>query len=242
MIKFFRKIRYNLMEQNKTGKYFKYAIGEIVLVVIGILIALSINNWNEKNKLKKEESKILTEIRKSLKGDLRYLKVNLRTNSESKRELNIIKEQFELDKPTNDSLNYFYSSILFTNSVDITTGPYETLKSKGLDLISNDSLRNNVVLFYEQTVKYYIDKDFYLDRKFTVEYCTKLFNSVAFFSDSGRIPIFPNDYESLKQDKVFSNLLNTKIEEIGFKNRVLNNAQEEIENLTVFITNEIEKK
>jgi len=48
MIKFFQKIRYNLMSENKTGKYFKYAIGEIVLVVIGILIALSINNWNEK--------------------------------------------------------------------------------------------------------------------------------------------------------------------------------------------------
>ena len=47
MIKFFRKIRYDLMEKNKTGKYFKYAIGEIVLVVIGILIALQINNWNE---------------------------------------------------------------------------------------------------------------------------------------------------------------------------------------------------
>jgi len=44
MIKFFSKIRYNLMNQNKTGKYLKYAIGEIVLVVIGILIALSINN------------------------------------------------------------------------------------------------------------------------------------------------------------------------------------------------------
>jgi len=44
MIKFFRKIRYDLMEKNKAGKYLKYAIGEIVLVVIGILIALSINN------------------------------------------------------------------------------------------------------------------------------------------------------------------------------------------------------
>ena len=47
MIKFFRKIRFDLMEKNKTGKSLKYAIGEIVLVVIGILIAISINNWNE---------------------------------------------------------------------------------------------------------------------------------------------------------------------------------------------------
>jgi len=50
MIKFFRKIRYDLMEKNKTRKYLKYAIGEIVLVVIGILIALSLNNWNELRK------------------------------------------------------------------------------------------------------------------------------------------------------------------------------------------------
>ena len=46
MIKFFRKIRYNLMEQNKTTKYFKYAIGEIALVMIGILLAIQANNWN----------------------------------------------------------------------------------------------------------------------------------------------------------------------------------------------------
>ena len=56
MIKFFRKIRYDLMGKNKTGKYFKYAIGEIVLVVIGILIALQINNWNENRKNKIAEA------------------------------------------------------------------------------------------------------------------------------------------------------------------------------------------
>ena len=47
MIKFFRHIRRSLINQNKMGKYFKYAIGEIILVVIGILIALQINNWNQ---------------------------------------------------------------------------------------------------------------------------------------------------------------------------------------------------
>lgn len=62
MIKFFRRIRFDLMENNKTGKYLKYAIGEIILVVIGILIALSINNWNEVRRNKNEESAILQNL------------------------------------------------------------------------------------------------------------------------------------------------------------------------------------
>lgn len=62
MIKFFRKIRYDLMTQNKTSKYFKYAIGEIVLVVIGILIALQINNANERRKARQQEITILKNL------------------------------------------------------------------------------------------------------------------------------------------------------------------------------------
>ncbi|MBT8323911.1 MAG: hypothetical protein KJO96_01335, partial [Winogradskyella sp.] len=62
MIKFFRHIRYKLMEQNKTGRYFKYAIGEIILVVIGILIALQINNWNQHRLNLKKERSMLFEI------------------------------------------------------------------------------------------------------------------------------------------------------------------------------------
>ncbi|WP_202913898.1 DUF6090 family protein [Winogradskyella ouciana] len=54
MIKFFRQIRYKLMSKNKTGRYLKYAIGEIILVVIGILIALQVNNWNEERKANNE--------------------------------------------------------------------------------------------------------------------------------------------------------------------------------------------
>ncbi|MBO0341043.1 hypothetical protein J0654_05270 [Muricauda lutimaris] len=50
MIKFFRNIRKSLLNEGKTGKYLKYALGEILLVVIGILIALQINNWNENRK------------------------------------------------------------------------------------------------------------------------------------------------------------------------------------------------
>tara|TARA_R110002096_G_scaffold43646_4_gene117806 strand:- start:762 stop:1133 length:372 start_codon:yes stop_codon:yes gene_type:complete len=66
MIKFFRKIRQNLIMENKTGKYIKYAIGEIVLVFIGILIALQINNWNNNQKANIEEKEILESLYENL--------------------------------------------------------------------------------------------------------------------------------------------------------------------------------
>jgi len=69
MIKFFRPIRKDLIEKNKTGKYLKYAIGEIILVVIGILIALSINNWNEENKNEIVEQNFYKEILNDLEKD-----------------------------------------------------------------------------------------------------------------------------------------------------------------------------
>ena len=62
MIKFFRTIRKDLMEKNKTGKYLKYAIGEIVLVVIGILIALSINSWNQNRLDQQDKKEILSKL------------------------------------------------------------------------------------------------------------------------------------------------------------------------------------
>lgn len=70
MIKFFRKIRQSLLTQNKVSQYFFYAIGEILLVVIGILIALNINNANEKRKNKEKITSILLEIQKDLETDI----------------------------------------------------------------------------------------------------------------------------------------------------------------------------
>ena len=80
MIKFFRQIRYDLMKTGKTGKpalpagrYFKYAIGEIILVVIGILIALQINNWNENRINANKETAILANIHKEFKQNRKQL-------------------------------------------------------------------------------------------------------------------------------------------------------------------------
>ncbi|MFY0594729.1 DUF6090 family protein [Roseivirga sp.] len=87
MIKFFRKIRRNLLSEGKTGKYLKYAIGEIILVVIGILIALQINNWNENRKneeqgiIQKKALKIeLENDLETLTSDLAYVQKDLKIN------------------------------------------------------------------------------------------------------------------------------------------------------------------
>jgi hypothetical protein len=82
MIKFFRNIRKNLLSEGKTINYFKYAIGEIVLVVIGILIALQINNWNETQKLIKQEQQILLELREELSINVKHFENVIKTNTE----------------------------------------------------------------------------------------------------------------------------------------------------------------
>ena len=82
MIKFFRAIRKDLMEKNKTGKYLKYAIGEIILVVIGILIALQVSNWNERKKIDQSTKDHLAILKENLKEDQIQLN-ELRTTMEA---------------------------------------------------------------------------------------------------------------------------------------------------------------
>jgi len=82
MIKFFRHIRQSLIMKNQTNKYFKYAIGEIVLVVIGILIALQINNWNENRKDRIQEQVVLNQLLSDFESNLKQLdqKIEVRYN------------------------------------------------------------------------------------------------------------------------------------------------------------------
>ena len=68
MFRFFRPLRRNLLNEGKTLKYLKYAVGEVLLVVIGILIALSVNNWNEDRKLELDRLELI----ESLKVDFQY--------------------------------------------------------------------------------------------------------------------------------------------------------------------------
>ena len=101
MIKFFRKIRQKLLEQNRISKYLIYAMGEIFLVVIGILIALSINNWNENNKNKTKEHVYLNKISDNLNDDIAFYKSNIACDSLGIIKLSIIKEALSTDEGIN---------------------------------------------------------------------------------------------------------------------------------------------
>ncbi|WP_020571437.1 DUF6090 family protein [Neolewinella persica] len=152
MIKFFRKIRQKMLSENKFSKYLLYAIGEIVLVVIGILIALQINNWNEGNKNHQRESLILNEVLNSINKDLKYNEDLVDRLIERKQQGLDSLETYILGAETiQDSLFlHFYRKASQNVVLLFDNGPYEALKSSGLELITNDSLRsaiNNVYAF-----------------------------------------------------------------------------------------------
>ena len=99
MIKFFRKIRQKLLSENKFSKYLIYAIGEIILVVIGILIALTINNWNEKQKALVIDGNLVTAAVIELKSVKEELETNLKSN---KRILDKMSEFLDNDFPESE--------------------------------------------------------------------------------------------------------------------------------------------
>ena len=179
MINFFRKIRKKLLTQNKVSKYLLYAIGEIVLVVIGILIALQINTWNEKQKNKNQVKSYAQKLILDLYQDIQDVKW--------------IKWQAEVAYVRLDSLvNYTrYLSIddcknldLFVLTLNARYRPYswnrashEELKSTGiLNYFNNDSLVN-LLVNYEAYTKH-LDVDYEEDFELIKE-ANKLRNKVV---------------------------------------------------------------
>ncbi len=130
MIKFFRHIRKDLMEKNKTGKYFKYAIGEIVLVVIGILIALQINNWNETRKDQHELTNILQNIVTDMSLDTLNLKDNLEYAKEENKRIKTFLNNKDYSEFTRDSLQK--SLQVYSYHFIWRTSGFDNLKNSGI--------------------------------------------------------------------------------------------------------------
>ena len=147
MIKFFRKIRQNLLSEGKTGKYFKYAIGEIILVVIGILIALQINNWNEKRLQKQALKTIYSIIIEDLKNDITEINFILKSKEEREPIFNKVLDG-KMTKKDYENCNECEYLIVGSLDLSIERRGYNLLNNFGASKTSTDSLTVKIAQFY----------------------------------------------------------------------------------------------
>ncbi|MDY8137516.1 DUF6090 family protein [Aquimarina sp. 2201CG5-10] len=157
MIKFFRKIRQNLLSEGKTGKYLKYAIGEILLVVIGILIAVQVNNLNVKNQNQKKEILYLTRLTTNLGYDKRLYETLIKEDSILIDKLNKVEEDLstfikKIDNPIED-LNFLVAGYKFTSN---KTTINNLVSSGQIEILRSNYLIEDIFLYYRTTE--YIEK------------------------------------------------------------------------------------
>lgn len=127
----------------------KHALGEILFIFIGITMAIWFNNWNEAKKEQKVEIKSLAELKEAITQDLVDINENIAGFRERVNLYRILLKHIEEDLPMTDSLKsrlpYLQGLTTFLSNI----GPYETLKSRGLETIRNDSIRLKISLYYD---------------------------------------------------------------------------------------------
>jgi len=224
MIKFFRKIRQNLLSDGKTGKYFKYAIGEIVLVMIGILLALQINNWNENRKNNLKEVANLKSLKSELESTLKELSADYNAN---KRYLNstLKVQNYIRNKPRISDSMYrdFYRSYQMATFYP-KTSTYETFKNGNLELIQSDSLKILITDIYEAGYKRILSRYNSTRISARINYYQEHFRitsnaepDVSMRQLRSSFKAIPNNYEYLMNDPQFESLISESI----FNKRIL---------------------
>jgi hypothetical protein len=243
MIKFFRKIRQNLLMENKTGKYLKYAIGEIVLVMIGILLALQINNWNEKRKETNQTIGLLENMIKDLKTDISNLDReinNFNQHINSSRML-LISEDYQLF--SSDSIY----NLLPTNSTryKIVNLSYEKLKNVGATkILDSEELLKSITSYYTNganLLEMGVSWDFEYALKAADYWRLGEHFEAPILNDSLSMPFLENELErkttfiqelsSIKSRNRIRYAISRKLSVIGIFKRVKSFAEELVESI-----------
>ena len=152
MINFYRKTRKKLADENRFIKYWRYAIGEIVLVVIGILIALQINNWNEDKKARATELYVLQEILNNLNEDAVILDDIILHRTQTKLAIANMQNYLNYQTIDKDTLERDLVNFLTFERYFPINHAYEVLKSKGLRL-TNNALTTKISRYYDYEQK-----------------------------------------------------------------------------------------
>jgi hypothetical protein len=150
MLTFFRKIRKSLIESGSARKHALYAVGEILLVVIGILIALQINNWNEGRKAGLKETQLLEELETNLDKNIVSLQRSIDFQNFTIIGIENIITHLQKPNPNpNDSLLIYYDYITWFEQISVSASSYEALKNNGFDIIRNKDITNRIIELFE---------------------------------------------------------------------------------------------
>ena len=231
MIKFFRKIRQNLLMENKTGKYLKYAIGEIFLVVFGILIALNINSWNQKRLDRQEEKEILSNLKEDYKNAAEEFKIlnSIRSSFISAaKDITLINVE-EIEQYPEKYLDSLFGWTLYAPTFNNESGSLSVLLNTGkINLITNIELRN-ILIAWPGDVADMIEDEISDSNLYNNDYKNILSDYISVnnltesnlktFSRFGKptfekMPdnqVLKSDYEAILRRKKFLNLLHFRV-------------------------------
>lgn len=212
MIKLFRKIRLGALTEYKFGKYMIYATGEIILVVIGILIALQINTWNEQRKIKAMELAALKEIASDLRDDLTSLENDVRINQSGLTSITIIREALKTNRAYHDSLSRHFGKLDFNTTYTLKTSGFDHLKNLGFHIIENDSIRKKITDLYAMEYPFLKEREQLAEQKtfeyFSPRYLRYFKRLIAADNALSRTAHYePVNYDAMRSDQEFQRLL-----------------------------------
>jgi hypothetical protein len=209
MLFLLRNIRRKMLTSNKVMTYLLYAIGEIFLVVVGILIAVNIDDWNEDKKMESLELQSLQEIKSNLELTLHNFIDDTVFNNQTIRNYRLIETYVLEDRAYDVSLDSAIASITLFSSPFAVSSAYVSLQNRGMELIKNTTLRSRIQLFYDAelaSLQVDVDKsEWSLNDNVVDAYFGKHFRYV---NEGSLFAARPNDFEYLKRDPEFLNLMN----------------------------------
>jgi hypothetical protein len=148
MIKFFRKIRQELILDEKPKKYFRYAFGEIILVVLGILIALAINNWNSNRLLRNSAYQNMRALNKNIEDDINQLKNSISFMDSVIIYSNRLNITFQIRSKVSEKTIFYLLELLLERNITINSNTFETLNRNGEFIALDKNLQNQIVAYY----------------------------------------------------------------------------------------------
>ena len=213
MITLLRKIRKSMLASGANRKYIFYAFGEITLVVIGILIALQINNWNTEKIQSNEEREILEEIRNTLQIDLDKFKSWYANAQVIEQRIILLQELIESHEVV-DTVEVLFGAVYGILTFKMNTASYEELKSRGFNLVSEDHIRRLIIKIYDTHYKA-VEHTNFIENNVILEalrpYYLKNFTDIR-FSKSAK----PKHLELLLSDDYFHNLVDYRLTVLRF--------------------------